>query len=390
MNSTRFRLLFVAGSVCLSSVLVACRQAPPAAPPMQAMPVMATPIADSSVPTTDTYVATIKSRRSATMQPQVDGSLTRIYVKSGDAVKAGQVLMQIDPLKQLTAVQAQQGTEQQQKAQFQYNKADAARQKALFDAGIISKQAYDLSVQGLETSQAGLASAAAATNTQRQQLAYYQIRAPFAGIVGDIPVHQGDYVSPTTTLTTVDQDNDLEAYISIPAERAAQIREGLAVDLTDDSGAVLAHSTIDFVSPEVDNGLQTVLAKAAVAASTHLRTGQLVNARVTFSTHQQPTVPVLAVTRIGGQAFVFIAAPNGGGYKAHQAAVSLGEPVGNNYPVLSGPTSRRPRHSFRHADVAGRRARTADEPEARPTTGCLSQGVSLFPVSCFLFPVSCS
>ena len=63
----------------------------------------------SPVPTSDTYVATIKSRRSATMQPQVDGNLTRIFVQSGDSVKAGQVLMQIDPLKQVATVQSQQG-----------------------------------------------------------------------------------------------------------------------------------------------------------------------------------------------------------------------------------------------------------------------------------------
>ncbi len=320
----------------LAATLVACKPAPKAAAAPPPMPVVTSSVANSAVPTTDTYVSTIKSRRSATMQPQVDGNLTRIFVKSGDVVKAGQVLMQIDPLKQLAAVQSQQGTEEQQKATFQYNKGDAARQKALFDAGIISRQAYDLSVQGLQTSQGALASATAATNTQKQQLAYYQIRAPFAGVVGDIPVHLGDYVSPTTALTTVDENNDLEAYIYIPAERAAQVRTGLAVDLTDASGTVLTHSTLDFVSPEVDNNLQTVLAKASIPASTRLRNGQLVNARVTFSTQQQPIVPVLAVSRIGGQAFVFLAAPKGGGYTAHQVAVNVGEPVGNNYPILSG------------------------------------------------------
>ena len=72
-------------------------------------------------PTSDTYVATIKSRRSATMQPQVDGNLTKIFVKSGDIVKAGQVLMQIDPLKQVATVQSQQGTQAQKKAVYDYN-----------------------------------------------------------------------------------------------------------------------------------------------------------------------------------------------------------------------------------------------------------------------------
>ena len=322
--------------VVLLACLTGCKTAPPVAPAAQPMPVQTAAVINSAVPTRDSYVATIKSRRSATMQPQVDGNLTRIYVKSGDSVKAGQVLMQIDPLRQVAAVQAQQGTEQQQRATLQYNQADASRQKALFDAGIISRQAYEISVQGLQSSQGAVASASAATNTQRQQLAYYQIRAPFAGVVGDIPVHLGDYVSQTTQLTTVDENRDLEAYIFVPTERAAQIRTGLAVELLDAAGHVLAQSSVNFVSPQVDNGLQSILAKAPIASGTNLRNGQLVNARVTLATQQTPTVPVLAVTRIGGQSFVYVAAPKGNGFVAHQAAVTLGEPLGNIYPVLTG------------------------------------------------------
>ena len=334
------QLLF---TLTLAAALVSgCKQAPPAAPPPQAMPVMVAAVADSAVPLTDTYVSTIKSRRSASLSPQVDGNITRIFVKSGDLVKAGQILMQIDPLKQVATVLSQQGTEQQQHAVCQYNQADVAREKALYDAGIISKQAYDQAVQSFNNSKGAFDSASALTNTQKEQLAYYKIRAPFDGTVGDIPVHVGDYVTPanipSTVLTTVDETNELEAYIYIPSERATQIKKGLAVDLLDTAGNLLTHSTVDFVSLQVDNGLQSVLAKAPIPASTHLRNGQLVNARVTYATNQIPTVPVLAVVRIGGQSFVYVAAPapKGNGFAAHQTLVNLGEPVGNIYPVLSG------------------------------------------------------
>jgi RND family efflux transporter MFP subunit len=301
------------------------------------MPVQVQPVTLSSVPNSDTYVSTIKSLRSATLQPQVDGNLTKILVKSGDAVKAGQVLMQIDPLKQVATVQAQQGTEQQQKASYDYNRVELARQEQLFKDGVVSKQAYDQAVQAFQNSRAALDSASAQTNTQREQLAYYQIRAPFAGIVGDIPVHLGDYVSSTTTLTTVDENKGLEAYIYIPTDRAGQARTGLPVDLLDQNGAVLAHSNIYFLSPQVDNGLQGILAKAPIPKSAErLRNFQIVNARITWSSSQKPTVPVLAVTRVGGQTFVYVAAPQKGGYAAHQVSVTLGEPVGNLYPVLAG------------------------------------------------------
>lgn len=321
----------------LAVLLAGCAKAPPPAAPPQAMPVQVQPVSLSSVPNSDAYVSTIKSLRSATLQPQVDGNLTRIMVKSGDAVKAGQVLMQINPLKQIASVQAQQGTEQQQKATFQYNQSDLSRQEQLYKEGIISKQAYEQATQSFQNSKAALDSASALTNTQRQQLAYYQIRAPFAGVVGDIPVHLGDYVSSSTMLTTVDENKDLEAYIYIPTDRATKVRTGLAVDLLDVSGAVLARSTLSFVSPQVDNGLQGILAKAPIPRTAQrLRNGQIVNARITWSTSQTPTVPVLAVTRIGGQSFVYVAAAQGAGYSAHQVSVTLGEPVGNMYPVIAG------------------------------------------------------
>jgi multidrug efflux pump subunit AcrA (membrane-fusion protein) len=133
------------------------------------------------------------------------------------------------------------------------------------------------------------------------------------------------------------------------------VKLGLPVDILDTAGNVVAKSTISFVSPEVDNGIQGILAKATVPAASKLRNEQVVNARVTWSSTPKPTVPVLAVTQIGGQSFVYLAVPNthnaagpaagppsaapsagGAGFMAHMVAVSLGQTVGNNYPVLGG------------------------------------------------------
>ena len=317
--------------------LTACKSAPPpapAAPPP--MPVKVAPVALNAVPTGDTYVSTIKSRRTANMQPQVDGNLTRIFVTSGQAVKAGQILMQIDPLKQVATVDQQIGAQAQSNASYQFNQAEVARQKKLFDAGITSRQAYDQAIQAFENSKGAYQAAAAGTSTQKQQLAYYQIRAPFAGIVGDIPVHQGDYVTPTTLLTTLDENKDLEAYIYIPTERASEVRSGLPVQILDQANNILAKTQISFLSPQVDNGIQGILAKAPVPAGSFLRNQQVVNARVIWSTAPKPTVPILAVTRVGGQPFVYIVKAQGGGFIAHQVPVTLGETVGNNYPILSG------------------------------------------------------
>src|SRR6266480_7942923 len=216
----------------------------------QAMPVKVQTISLSPVPRQDEYVATVKSRRSASIQPQVDGSLTRILVKSGDHVRAGQVLMTIDPLKQQATVDQQRSTEAQKKAIFEYNQLEQERQRGLYQGGVTSKQNYDYAVQALDNSKADWESAKSARVTQERQLAYYNLTAPFGGIVGDIPVHVGDYVSPQTLLTTVDENAELEAYIYIPTERAADIRMGLPVQVVTSSGDLLESSKVDFVSQQ--------------------------------------------------------------------------------------------------------------------------------------------
>ena len=177
----------------------------------------------------------------------------------------------------------------------------------------------------------------ASRKTQEEQLAYYTIRAPFDGVVGDVPVHVGDYVSATTVLTTVDENKDLEAYIYVPTEREAQLRPGLEVDLMDTSDKLLEKTKIDFLSPQVDNTLQGILAKAPVHLSLDVvRTAQLVKARIVWTTTPKAVVPVLAVTRLGGQTFVYVAENQGGKYLAKQRSITVGDTVGNDYAVESG------------------------------------------------------
>ena len=334
------RILAVLSPLLLGLIVLAtsgCSNTEAKKPAPQTLPVNTKTIDLAEVPQTDEYVATVKSRRSATIQPQVDGSLTHILVKSGDHVHAGQVLMTIDPLKQQATVDQQVSTEAQKKAVFDYAQRDLERQQHLFDAGVISKQSYEQAVQAFDNAKADWDSSKAARITQQRQLAYYNLVAPFAGVIGDIPVHIGDYVSPQTVLTTVDENADLEAYIYIPTERSGNIRIGLPVQIVTTTGEVIENTQINFVSQQVDNAVQGVLAKAPIHVSLdRFRTEQLVKARVVWSTSPTPTVPVLAVTRIGGQPFVYVATEANGVTVAKQRSVTLGDTIGNDYAVKGG------------------------------------------------------
>lgn len=307
---------------------------------MQGLPVQTVSVSMAPVPQSSEYVATVKSRRSATMMPQVSGALTQILVHSGDRVKSGQVLMQIDPRQQQATVDSQRATERQKKAVYDYNSLEVERQRKLFEAGVTSRDTYEQAVQAFQNSKADYESATQSGNTQAQLLDYYTVRAPFDGIVGDVPVHVGDYVasgSSGTVLTTVDEGKDLEAYIYVPSERAAEVKMGLDVDLMDNNGNLLEKTKIYFISPQVDSGLQGILVKAPVHSTPEiLRNAQMIKARIVWSTKPMAVVPVLAVTRLGGQTFVFVAQSQNGHYLAMQKAVTLGDTVGNTYSISSG------------------------------------------------------
>lgn len=286
---------------------------------------------------TSEYVATLKSRDSAVIMPQVEGQITQIYVHSGDHVSPSTQLMQIDPAKQQATVKTQQDSKDAQQANLQWAEQQYKRASGLYAAGVISKQDLDQAKTARDSAQAQLHALAAQVQEQEVQLHYYSVTAGAAGIVGDIPVRVGDRVTTTTTLTTVDKPGSLEAYVYVPVERSAQLKLGTPVKIVSGDGEVIGDSRVSFISPQVDNTTQTVLVKALIAnQSDRLRTAQFIRARIIWGTHQGPVVPVLAVSRIGGQYFAFVAEDQNGKIVAHQRPLRLGEMTGNNYVVLEG------------------------------------------------------
>jgi RND family efflux transporter MFP subunit len=303
----------------------------------QAVPVKTTVAQNVTIPDTTEYLATLKSRHSTTMNPQVEGQITKIFVKSGDHVAAGKPLMQIDPLKQEATVGSQEAARAAQVANVAYAKQQLERAKKLFDAGIVPKQDLDQAQSNYDAAEKQLESLEAQLQEQQVQLHYYSVVAPTDGIVGDIPVRVGDRVTTTTLLTTVDQPGSLEAYISVPVENEKNLKLGLPVQLLDPTGKDMGETQIDFISAQADSSTQSILVKATVAnPKDELRTLQFARARIVWSSHLGTTIPILAATRINGQYFAFVAEKNGSSTVAKQRLLHLGELIGNSYAVLDG------------------------------------------------------
>lgn len=302
-----------------------------------AMPVQVQIAQSVRIPVSTEYLSVLKSRQSAAINPQVEGQITAIFVKSGDSVSKGTPLLQIDPLKQEATLSSQEAARAGQEATLRLAKVNLDRAQKLYAAGVNSKQDLDNAQSAYDAAEAQLKALSDQVEQQKVELRYYKVSAPADGIVGDIPVHVGDRVAVTTMLTTIDLPGALEAYIYIPADHAKDLRVGLPVRLLDEAGNSVSDTRITFVSPQVETDTQTVLAKAAVEnPRDKLRIAQQVRAQVTWSLHDGPVVPVLAVQRINGQAFVFVSVTEGKGTVARQKLLKLGDTVGDSYAVLDG------------------------------------------------------
>jgi RND family efflux transporter MFP subunit len=286
---------------------------------------------------TSEFLATLRSLHSSTIQPEVAGSITKVFVKSGDQVRVGTPLIQIDPDKQQATVRSTEANRSGLEADVQYWQQQVKRLDSLVQAGAISKQEFEQAQNSLKTAEAKLAAVDAQVREERVQLQYYTIRAPQAGIVGDVPLRVGDRVTQTTVITTVDENQQLEALIQVPLERAPTLRLGLPLQLLDTDGKVAAVNPITFVAPRVDESTQSVLVKALLReVPGKLRSQQFVRAKLVWNSDPGVTVPIVAVSRISGQYFCFVAEPANGGLAARQRPVQVGDILGDDYIVRGG------------------------------------------------------
>lgn len=196
------------------------------------------------------YPATLHGSNDVEIRPQITGFLTHVHVSEGQRVSAGQVLFTIDQVSLQAAVEAARSQIMQAEAAVKVAEANVStaqtnvnNNKLLLDQNIISKSAYQTTVDGLNAAKAqlnqaraGVSAARASLTSAEKNLSYAIVRAPESGIIGTIDFKEGALVSPQTLLTVLSGSNTIEAYFSFT--------ERELLDFTGTAGSVqtaLAH-----------------------------------------------------------------------------------------------------------------------------------------------------
>jgi RND family efflux transporter MFP subunit len=241
------------------------------------------------------------------------------------------------------ALQQQQQALQQLKKGSRPEEIDKAEAEVAQAKSRLEQLAKGTRQEQIDQAEAQVAEAAAQVRGFEVQLQETAVIAPFAGVIGDIPVKVGDYLQKGDAIATLTENQLLDLRLSIPLERQPQLRLGLPVQMLDAQGKAIAQGQISFISPNVTANSQTILAKASFPnPSGELLNLQFVKAKVIWKQNPGILVPVTAVTRLGGETFVFTAQkpqqsqPGTPPLVARQKSVKLGTIEGNNYQVIQG------------------------------------------------------
>ncbi len=280
-------------------------------------PVQVDSVQEKTMPIYLTELGTVTAYNTVTIKTRVDGQLMRVNVREGQAVRQGEMLVEIDPKPYEAALAAAQGQLVKDQATAENAKAEAGRYTALLQAGVVSKESQQLQVSTAGQAEGSLAADRAAIEAARVNLGYTKIVSPIDGVVGLRQVDAGNIVhaADTTGLLVVTQLRPIAVIFTLPEDQLPEVlkktRAGdrLVVEAYDRSEAThLATGSVLTVDNQIDTTTGTVKVKAVFPNNDGaLFPNQFVNVRLILQEKRDAMVINAAALQTGAQGnFVYL------------------------------------------------------------------------------------
>lgn len=209
-------------TVICSAVLAACGNAP-AVQNQSEYQVMDITISDKELQTT--YSAAIRGRQDIDIYPQVSGTLTRLCVEEGQAVRKGQILFIIDQVPYIAALRTAEANVEAAKAAVATSRLTYDSKRELYAQKVVSEFDLKTSYNSLLSAKAQLAQAEAQQINAANSLSYTEVKSPADGVVGILPYRVGTLVSAgmPKPLTTVSDNSDMYIYFSMTENQMLEL-----------------------------------------------------------------------------------------------------------------------------------------------------------------------
>lgn len=296
-----------------------------------------------------TYPATIKGMQDVEIRPKVSGFITKLCVKEGQAVKAGQLLFVIDNVTYAAAVRQAKAAVNSAKAQLNTARLTYNNNEKLFKNNVIGSYELQSAKNNMEAAAAALAQAEASYVSAKENLNYCYVTSPASGVIGDLPYRVGALVSASSQqpLTTVSNISTMQVYFSMTEKELldmtktagglhAAIKDYPAVKLQLADGTIYDHpGRVATVSGVIDATTGSVSMRADFPNPQHLlKSGGSGSIVVPHVSSSAIVIPQDAVAQVQDKHFVYIVGKDN---KVKYSAVTVDpQDDGKNFIITSG------------------------------------------------------
>lgn len=242
-----------------------------------AVPVVTVKSESRDVPVRLRANGTVTALQTVDLRAQITSTVREVHIREGQAVQKGDLLFSLDDRAEDANIRKAEAQVEKDRADLATAARDLERQRELFTQKFISQAALDTAQNKADTLKGQLAVDQAAAESARVARAYTEIRAPFAGRTGSIPVRAGSLVQPTqnsTTstppLVTITQIDPISVAFTLPEQELPMLQQALhsgtvAVTASSPGGEATFKGRINFVDNAVDTATGTIRVKAEFA-----------------------------------------------------------------------------------------------------------------------------
>lgn len=296
-----------------------------------------------------TYPATIRGMQDVEIRPKVSGFITKLCVKEGQTVKAGQLLFVIDNVTYAAAVRQAKAAVNSAKAQLNTARLTYNNNEKLFKNNVIGSYELQSAKNNMQAAAAALAQAEASYVSAKENLSYCYVTSPASGVIGDLPYRVGALVSASSQqpLTTVSNISTMQVYFSMTEKELLDmtktagglhtaIKDYPAVKLQLADGTIYDHlGRVATVSGVIDATTGSVSMRADFPNPQHLlKSGGSGSIVVPHVSSSAIVIPQDAVAQVQDKHFVYIVGKDN---KVKYSAVTVDpQDDGKNFIITSG------------------------------------------------------
>jgi multidrug efflux system membrane fusion protein len=235
-----------------------------------AVPVTIATVLQQNVPVRLQAIGNVEAFSTVALRARVDGQITEVNFREGQAVRKGEILFRIDPRPFLAALRQAEANALRDAAARDQARSQATRYKELLEKNFVSKDAYAQFRTNAETAEAAYKASQAALENARLNLEYCTIRSPLDGYVGRVLLQAGNMVraADANPLVVINQVRPIYVNFAVPEQNLPEVRSYMAQGplaaevIPTDPQQTAAQGRLIFVDNAVDPTTGTIRLRA--------------------------------------------------------------------------------------------------------------------------------